>query len=250
MTLDGQVGASAQQHPSIPCFSFKISLARAAKRKGSSVDRHDPKTSMAEIAWRGSLAALRDAGCPLVPQKDTRPRDTVIVLDDVAIDVLNGSELLAIASPMFRNTVVIPELALDMMDVYYKQTRELFNMEKNAFVENDSDSDADEATGKPQNFVLPSRLSIQTTLNNAKRAVMVDKIADKVVLQRVHEYDFDLMRELGVQRNSDDPRLYLLCTLYFKRKTGLPTVLVTDNTALASLATQHGLTAYPTSWLR
>jgi hypothetical protein len=204
-----------------------------------------PSATPNEPNWRGSLERLRKTGCPtLVPvQHDHMPRKAILVLDHNAISDVVASTMEALTGADYANKLIVPELALDFFDV---------NAKKSSRVASNYCRRADEAasgSGSPSSPSPESALQPKELINcdklQRKKKVLLKQDSFRVIVQRVDQYDTELLQELNIKPNSFDPRLYVLCALYFKKKYHLPTVIITADLAVKTLAETYDILTFP-----
>ncbi|KAK7196676.1 hypothetical protein NESM_000606700 [Novymonas esmeraldas] len=178
-----------------------------------------------EPAWRGSLALLRRAGCPALGAEagSEMPRRAVIVLGHDAIVDVVASAMEALTGAGFENRLIVPELALDFFDVDSKAAQAAFSGRVTV-----------EGQLRPMELIHYDKL-------RQKKNALLDSGTHRVVVQRVDQYDVELMRELQINPKHFDTRLYVACALFFKRRFKLPTILVSGDAVVQELAALHNL---------
>lgn len=182
----------------------------------------------AHQSWRGSLERLRLAGCPKlepIGNAADMPRNAVIVLDHTAISDVVASTMEALTGAGFDNRMIVPELALDFFDTDDKQARSSLTATGAA---------AADSALRPKFLINGDKL-------RQKKNVLLDRATYRVAVQRVDQYDADLMTELGINPKGYDTRLYVLCALYFRKMLKRPTIIASSDPVVVALAAQHDM---------
>ncbi|KPA76355.1 hypothetical protein ABB37_07702 [Leptomonas pyrrhocoris] len=194
----------------------------------------DPATDAPN--WRGSLARLRAAGCPSLEPvlRGQMPREAVLVLDHNAIGDVVASTMEALTGAGYANNLIVPELALDFFDENAKTSS------KAAFSLHGPPAAASSAESplRPKELLNYEKLHL-------KKHVLLTKDTFRVTVQRVDEYDAELLEQLKIPANSYDTRLYVLCAVYFKKKLQRPTVIITSDPVVVEMAAEYGILTCP-----